>query len=228
MIYEMRNTVTDSAIWSHDFPNQSIHALVDDEDLAVLQPGGELVMHRLVDGRERYRSELPLKIESRDKSCLIVQRSLDRDIIMGGETYTQRPGMQIIPFLNPMIPPTNRMAVAFEGFVCSVSPTDGTLQWATAVEKAAFDRSQPGSLPVLLLATRQPLPRANANPFTQPFRLYADLLDKRTGRRIYATEEISSLVPPRLEANPDEGRVIANFNEWQLELTVPATPKPAP
>lgn len=227
-IYEMRNTVTDSAIWSHDFPNQSIQTLVEDEDLAVLQPNGEFVMLRLADGRERYRTELPLKIESRDKGCLIVQRSLDRDIILGGETYTQRPGMQIIPFVNPMIPPANRMAVAFEGFACSVSPTDGKLQWATAVEKAAFDRSQPGSLPVLLLATRQPLPRANANPFTQPFRLYADILDKRTGRRIYATEETSSLMPPRLEADPDEGRIIANFSDWQLELTLPTTPKPAP
>ncbi|HEY4259060.1 MAG TPA: hypothetical protein VGM98_02820, partial [Schlesneria sp.] len=228
MICEMRNTITDSVIWSQDFPNQSLATVVEDEDLAVLEPKGQLVMLRLVDGRERYRTELPLKIESRDKSWFAVQRCLDRDIVLGGETYVQRPGAQIIPFVNPMVPSVNRSAVAFEGFVCSVAPADGKLQWATPVEKAAFDRSQPPSLPVLLLATRHTDGRMNGNPFSQRYRVNADLLDKRTGRRIYATEELSSLMPPRLEANPDEGRIIANFNEWQLELTVPASPKPSP
>jgi outer membrane protein assembly factor BamB len=226
--YEMRNTVTDSVTWSQDFPNQSLASLVEDEDLAVLEPKGQLVMLRLVDGRERYRTELPIKIESRDKSWFAVQRCLDRDIVLGGETYVHRPGAQIMPFVNPIALPVNRSAVAFEGFVCSVAPADGKLQWATAVEKAAFDRSQQASLPVLLLATRHADGRMNGNPFSQRLRVNADLLDKRTGRRIYSTEELSSLMPPRLEADPDEGRITANFNEWQLELTVPAAPKLAP
>ena len=120
----------------------------------------------------------------------------------------------------------NGVNTPFDGQICAVSRVDGSLSWATPVEQAIFDRQQPARLPVLLLATRQfDQTRAAANPFGNRPRLVASVLDKRTGRVLYATQENSPNAQPRLESDPDNRRVVANFHDWQLELTFP-DPKP--
>lgn len=222
-LLEMRNMITDTVVWSREASNQSMMSVVEDEDLALLEPNGQLTVLRLVDGHERYRAELPLKFEARDRSYFTVQRCADRDLILGGASYVRRPGLAIAPFVMP----SSRPVVAFDGYVCSVAPTDGTLQWATPVERAALDKLQPASLPVLLLATRHLDTRMNGNPFSQRFRLNACILDKRTGRRIYEVEEATSPIPPRLDADLDAKTIYANFHEWQLKLTFPEMPEVA-
>ena len=64
-----------------------------------------------------------------------------------------------------------------------------------------------------------------ADPFSNQSLLSATLLDKRTGRLLYSTQEQSSNSVPRLELDPDQRRIVANFHGWQLDLTFPE-PKP--
>jgi outer membrane protein assembly factor BamB len=223
-IYELRDTIHDTVIWSRDCPVETLATVVEETDVAFLEPTGLLVMTHLADGRERYQVELPLKLAARDKSWMTVQRSAGLDVILGGETNSQRTTTQVIPFVSS----SSRTAVAFDGYVCGVSTGDGKLQWATPVEKAAFDKTQPSSSPVLLLATRQYDPRNTGNPFAQRFRMNAEILDKRTGRSIYSIEETAPLQPPRLEPEPDSGRIVVNFHDWQLDLTLPVQAKATP
>jgi outer membrane protein assembly factor BamB len=220
--FEMRDIVGNTLVWTRDFAADTLATVVDD-DVAFLEPSGQFTMARLSDGVDRYRSDLPLKAGPREQSWFTVQRCPDRDIVMGGKSYLNRAVSQVLPFVA-----TASRASAFEGFVCSVSPADGKLQWATPVEKAAFDRSQPASLPVLLLATRQVEPRNFGNPFDQGIRMNVTLLDKRTGALVYATEETSISMPPRFEPQPDRNRIVANFHEWQLQLTFTDAEPPKP
>ena len=71
-------------------------------------------------------------------------------------------------------------------------------------------------------------PRNFGNPFDQGIRMNATLLDKRTGALVYATEEISNNMPPRIEPLPDRNRIVANFHEWQLQLTFTDAESPKP
>ena len=190
--------------------------MVDDEDVAFLEPNGQLLMARLSDKRERYRAQLPLKLGALAQSWVAVQRSADRDIILAGESYRHR-ATQIVPFDLA----STQMATAFDGQVCAVSPVDGRLLWTRSVEKAAFDRTQPAGLPVLLLASRQIDVRNAGNPFLQRFRMTATVIDKQTGNEVYSTDETAPSQAPRFEPDPVRGRIVVNFHEWQLELKFP-------
>ncbi len=222
LTFELRNYEQDVAVWTRDCPAETEVTMVeDDDDLAFLEPTGRMTMVRWADGSERYHADLPLKLGAQEKSWFTVQRSEGRDIVMGGETYSHRVGMQVVPFDNS----GQQTAVPFDGHVCGVSNSDGKLLWSTTVVKASFDRTQPADLPVLLLASRQLDIRNAGNPFQQRFRMTAKVIDKRTGREIYFTEEPAALLPPRIEPDPEHGRIVINFHEWQLDITFPDSDK---
>ena len=215
-IFEMRDSLKDSVIWSREFSPDTLATPIEDEDVAFLEPSGKLVVARLLDCHDRYQSELPLKAGPRDKNWFTVQRTFDRDIIMGGEILGHRATNQPIPFVSP----TQKGAMAFDGYVCGVRRSDGKLQWSTAVEKAALDRSVPANLPVLLFATRQFDARNGLNQFIQRYRMTTQIIDKRTGLKIYSTEEAAPPNPPFLDEMPVESRIVINFGDWQLDLQV--------
>ena len=216
--FELVDIERDVTIWTQESPRDSLWSVIEDQDLALLEPSGMLRVLRLVDQQQRYQVELPIKPEP-DKSWFTVQRSRDCDVVLGGETYRHRGAQQMIPFESGSQNP-----VPFDGHVCGVSPVDGKLLWSTAVEKAALEPTQAGNLPVLLLATRQVDGRAAPNNFYQRFRMMAYIIDKRTGRQIYTSDETAPAMAPRLDARGD-GRIIANFYDWVVELTFPAIDK---
>lgn len=221
LVFELIELDRESVVWSQECPRDTLATVIDDEDLALLQPGGQLLVLRLADKRERYQVELPIKPD--DKSWFTVQRSTDGDIVLGGESYRHRSALQLIPFETG-----SQNIVPFDGHVCAVSPTDGRLLWSTPVEKAALEPTQPSNLPVLLLATRQF--ERGGNSLFQRFRMTAYVIDKRTGRKTYTTEESAPALAPRLEPQ-SAGRLFANFHDWYLELTIPAAdqkPQPIP
>jgi hypothetical protein len=221
LLFELIELERESVVWSQECPRDTLATMIDDEDLALLQPGGQLLVLRMADKRERYRVELPIKPD--DKCWFTVQRSTDGDIVLGGESYRHRSALQLIPFETG-----SQNIIPFDGHVCAVSPTDGTLLWSTPVEKAALEPTQPSNLPVLLLATRQF--ERGGNSLFQRFRMTAYVIDKRTGRKTYTIEESAPALAPRLEPQ-SAGRLFANFQDWYLELTIPATdqkPQPIP
>ena len=185
----------------------SFRTPVEDRDVAILEEHEEqsrLVVVGLADGREKYRAELPVALNAGRFTKLFVQRQPDRDIVLVGEPS-----------------PTGNVN-AFDGLVCAVSRTDGQRLWSTSVKNVTFDRLQPARSPVLLLVSQA---GGAADPFSNQSLLSATLLDKRTGRLLYSTQEQSSNAVPRLEPDPDQRRIVANFHGWQLDLTFPK-PKP--
>ena len=223
-VTELKDLERDVALWSHSHPPGAVTVVIEGEDVAFLEPGDQqslLTIVALTDGRERYRAELPFRKSDPSAVLMAVQRQDDRDIVLVGHPSKVQNGIRVVPF-----DASNGVIVPFDGQVCAVSRVDGRLSWATAVEQAIFDRTQPAQLPVLLLAARQiDQARAARDPFGVRPRLLARVLDKRTGRELYAIEQNAPNNAPRLEPDPDNRRVIANFHDWQLELTFPE-PKP--
>ena len=220
--FEMRDVEKDAVLWSHNCPAGTELTVIEDEDAAIVEPDGKLTTLRLMDGREQYHAELPLKLKAPGSNWIAVQRLEDRDLILGGGAAKVQNRSQIVPF-----DASNATGFfAFDGHVCAVSRADGKLLWATPVERMIFDRTQPSRLPILLLAARQfDQNRVANNPFVQNFRMNASIIDKQTGRVVYSTEENALSMSPRLEPDPDNHTIIANFHEWQLEFKFPE-PKP--
>lgn len=209
---ECRDLVQDQVFWSRECPSDTLSVVVEYQDVAILEPDGKLSMLNLADGRQKYQTQLPLE-SPRERNWFAVQRSSGQDIILSGEKTSQ-----VFAF----DPVGAHSTVAFSGHVCAVSGTDGKLQWVTPVEKVAYDRTQQATLPLLMLTSRQ-LDRRGVNAFDQRFRMNAEILDKRTGRKIYSTEESAPLQSPRFEPDPENGRIIASFFDWQLEFTFPGS-----
>ena len=203
----LRDLAQDAEVWTRPLGVKDVATLIDDRDVAILEEHEEqsrLVVVGLADGREKYRAVLPVALNAGRFTKLFVQRQPDRDIVLVGEPS---------PTVN---------VNAFDGLVCSVSRTDGKRLWSTSVKNVTFDRLQPARLPVLLLVSQA---GGAADPFSNQSLLSATLLDKRTGRLLYSTQEQSSNSVPRLELDPDQRRIVANFHGWQLDLTFPK-PKP--
>jgi hypothetical protein len=222
---ELKDADRDVVLWSHIHAPDAVSNIIDDESVALLEPGDQqsrLIVFTLADGREQYRAELPLSKSSDPATLwLAIQRQRDRDIVFAGHPSKTQPGVRVIPFDTP-----NGVNSPFDGLICGVSRTDGALSWATPVEQAIFDRTQPAGLPVLLLAAREINQLRQArNPFGSRVRLLARIIDKRTGLERYGIEQDAPNEAPRLEPDPDNRRIIANFHDWQLELTFPE-PKP--
>ena len=223
-ITELKDLERDVVLWNQSHPPGVVTTVIEGEDVAFLEPDDQqslLTVVALADGRERYRTELPFKKSDPSAVRMAVQRQNDRDLLFVGHESKVQYGIRVLPFDLP-----NGNNTPFDGQICAVSRTDGKLLWATPVEQTIFDRTQPARLPVLLLATRQfDQARAAANPFGNRPRLVASVLDKRTGHKLYSTEENAPNIPPRLDPDPDNRRVVVNFHDWQLELTFPE-PKP--
>ena len=219
-ITELRDLERDVALWNQSHAPDAVAAVIDDDDVAILEPGDQqsrLTVVALADGRERYRSELPFKKSDPATAWMAVQRQGDRDIVFVGYPSKVQNGVRVVPFDSP-----NGINLPFDGQICAVSRVDGRLNWATPVAQAIFDRTQPAQLPILLLAAREiNQARQARDPFGARLRLLARVIDKRTGRELYATEENAPNNSPRLESDPDNHRVVANFHDWQLELTFP-------
>ena len=218
-ITEMRDLERNVAVWSHSFAPGAIAAVIDGEDVAILEPGEQesrLTVVALADGRARYHSELPFKKSDPSPVWIAVQRQDDRDLVLVGQPSKSQVGVRFLPPDN-----NSQIGQPMDGQVCAVSRADGKLNWATVFEQTVFDRLQPARSPVLLLATRHIDQRPGQQMLGQRLRLAASVLDKRTGRWLYTTEENASNNPPRLDPDPDNRRVIANFHDWHLELTFP-------
>ena len=211
VIIECRDLVADQVVWQRDFPMDTVATVVDHQDLAVLQPDGHLTMLRLDDGREVYQAELAIK-STRRRDWFVVQRSVEQDIVLAGERINSSSEFDARG---------SQTSTSFNGHVCAISPADGKVQWVTSVERAAYDRTQPASLPLLMLASRH-VERRNANAFEVRYRMNAEIIDKRTGRKIYSTEEDSPPQLPRFEPDPEHSRIVANFFGWQLEFSFSA------
>ncbi len=203
----LRDLAKDAEVWSRPLGVKDVATLIDDRDVAILaehEDHSRWVVIGLADGREKCHAELPIELNAGRFTKLFVQRQPDQDIVLIGEPS-----------------PTGNVN-AFDGLVCSISRTDGKRLWSTPVKNATFDRLQPTRSPVLLLVSQA---GGAADPFSNQSLLSATLLDKRTGRLLYSTQEQSSNSVPRLEPNPDQRRIVANFHGWQLDLTFPE-PKP--
>jgi hypothetical protein len=220
-ILEMKDILRDEVVWTKTVVTNSLITSVNEDDIAVLEQvdkESNLTLIRRADGIERYHVRLAYPANELIATRLIIQRDRDRDTILVGTPSKQIGNVRVFP-----VDFTASGSTPIDGLLASVDRREGKIVWSHAIEQACVVRQSVEQLPVLLLAVRLYDPAgAVGNPFSSgQQRLFARVIDKRSGRTIYSTNEVaifSSNAPIRMVPQSDTRQITAEFNDWQLKL----------
>ena len=230
-VFELRDFDGDRVIWQSQHQATSMPSVIDDEDLAVLEPSGKLTVLKLATGEVRLTTDLPVKRPLRGVVVMAAQRWEDRYIIVAGVQSKTSGERRVIPlnfgspkdFQSPreLGAPSN-VAFTIDGTVCSIDRNDGKVLWSVPVAELAFDTAQPVSVPVLVLASWYVDIDAR-NGFPLAPKLSSLILDKRTGAKIYEKQEALDPGGRGVQFVPsiDNRKLVVDFYHFQLELTFP-------
>ena len=231
-VFELRDFDGDRVIWQSQHQATSFPSVIEDEDLAILEPSGNLTVMKLATGEVRLTTELPVKRPLRGIVKMAAQRWEDRYLVVAGVQTKNTELRKVIPlnfgtpkdFQSPrdLGAPSNE-AFTIDGIVCSIDNKDGKVMWSVPVTELGFDTAQPASVPVLVLASWFVDVDAR-NGFPSP-KLSSLILDKRTGAKIYENQESSTPVGRGVQFVPsiDTRKLVVDFYNFQLELTFPQT-----
>ncbi len=178
-VFTQTDIWTGKVLWSHKFHPESKWAIVDHEELVVLEPAGRFSVLDMATGK--LRIDNPSKSENAadtdaDVISLLVFRSTESYTVIANVKQELVPGRTI------MAVGTSQVAT---GTIYGFDRTTGRRLWATNLEPQCIDPNQPAQLPILTFTTRMievPVPPAGAGVRTS-FNL--SCLDRRTGRFIY-------------------------------------------
>jgi outer membrane protein assembly factor BamB len=220
---EMRDFDGDNVVWQVQYPAGSVTSIVDNEEIAVLEPSGKLTVLEMNTGVVRTTSELPVTRPVGGSGVLFVQRCDDRYVVVAGIPAVSPETRQIFQV------EIGSASVTVDGYACAIGRNDGQILWSVPLKELAFDPTQSAKLPVLILAARF-IDYDRQGQFAPSHRLSAMILDKQTGRNIYETLESLSPVSRAVQCIPmiDERKLIVDFTAWQLELTFPPDTRPKP
>ena len=230
-VFELRDFDGDRVIWQSQHQATSVPSVIDDEDLAILEPSGQLTVLKLTNGEVRLTTDLPVKRPLRGVVVMAAQRWEDRYVIVAGVQSKNSPERQVIPlnfgspkdFQSPreLGAPSN-VVFTIDGIVCSIDRKDGKVLWSVPVTELAFDTAQPASVPVLVLASwLRDIDARNGFPLLP--KLSSLILDKRTGAKIYEKQETLDPGGRGVQFVPstDNRKLVVDFYHFQLELTFP-------
>jgi outer membrane protein assembly factor BamB/tetratricopeptide (TPR) repeat protein len=155
-------------LWQRDFAGNSAVAMIENDEVAVLEPGGDFTVLALADGAPVMKS----KIEPENKlQQILVLRSRTHYVLICKEPTLVLGLQQNMPV---------------DGNLHGFDRASGKKLWTTRVERQALDLNQPANLPVLTFAA-QIIPAQRIAGKTPRFSLMC--IDKRNGRVVFNEEQ---------------------------------------
>ena len=226
-VLQMRDAWLDQNLWSYPFESGTKAALVSQEAVGVLQPNGEFTLVTLTDGKVLVKERL--EPESALMGIFLL-RFHDGYLLVTNTVARSEANVNVQPVPNV----TNSPLVS--GRVYAFEEGTGKKMWpAPAVlSQQGLLLSQPGDLPVLVLARQvhRPGPLNARDP-----KISLLCIEKRTGRVVYQNEQLTGSAIASFELSADAAahtvtvslasRVITlSFTDEAVD-PVPADPKAA-
>ncbi|HEY0984188.1 outer membrane protein assembly factor BamB family protein [Schlesneria sp.] len=230
-VFEMHDFDGDRVVWQSQHPVGSKACLIQDEELAILEPTSKLTILKLATGEKQLETELPLKRPLRGMLVLSVQSTPDHYIVVAGVSIRKTELRRIEP-INFGMPPEfglprelgtpSNSAFSLDGMVFYIDRKSGEVKWSVPVNELAYDANQPASLPVLVLAAWNIHFDPNTGFPLDP-KLSTLILDKRTGDVVYKSQELATPVGRGLQFIPshETKKLLIDFYSFQLELKFP-------
>jgi outer membrane protein assembly factor BamB len=213
-LYDAWNEQRD--LWSGQFARSSRGHIIDGEELAILEPGGQFTVVSLATGDVRFA--VPLQAEP-TLAWIHVIRSADQYLLLA----SQEGGAAAGGGLTPLTMATT-MQRSMHGRVYAFSRSSGKLQWQSPafVSHHCLPPDQPTESPLLLFVARREANNKNSTAVLA--------LDRRTGRGVYETELATAMTfTCEIVADlPKQAVTLSMIGQGNRAVTFQFTDKPLP
>jgi outer membrane protein assembly factor BamB len=205
----------DEVVWQRLFPPKSQPWPIDGEEVAVLDPQGQMTIFAMTTGEPLVQTQLEPETEL---DSLFVTRSSRRYVVAANRLAT---GGQFITH------PRTR-SVTIHGRVYGLKRDTGERIWTTEIEDQAMRPELPRELPVLVMFNCVRVRKDKRIESTASILA----LDARTGREVHRQEtKRHSANLYQVEGDPERHRVVIRSYVGTVELTLTdeePPPKPDP
>ena len=208
-------------VWSHPFAAGSKGYLIENDEVAVLQPNGLLVLLSLEDGTLRVNEQL----EPEDNlDAIYVIRSSEQYLLV-----TSTPVRSGDHGVNIFSAPNGATVPMINGRVYAIDRRSGRLQWPVpaVVQQYGLPLSQPSASPVLLFMRHHRAPKEKPRVVTTSVLC----LSKRDGRILLASDNIPGATGTySVEVQPATHELVLSLmgTSFHMKFTNAPTPPEPP
>ncbi|MFN0054491.1 MAG: PQQ-binding-like beta-propeller repeat protein [Planctomycetales bacterium] len=201
--------------WQRPFAPGAQIAVIDERDVAVLEPGGRFTVVALADGAPRWEAAVGPQPRVHQ---LVVVRSGGMYLAIINE-----------PLANsvPQWIQSNLQSLPVNGTLHGFDVQTGQPLWTTRIQRQLLDMNQPAGLPLLTFMVQTQEPRAKAGALVEN-KLNLLCLDKRTGRVLYEDKrrDEPSLFYVEYGVDFDQQQIELKLARSTVRLTFTDTPWP--
>ncbi len=207
LVMQMQHLWSGDILWKREFHLRSHYVRVGHDEIAVLQPDGQLTVLNVADGVVVFETEITYVPGT--KSLAVLPSDDIYAVIVNHPTRGQGSRSAV---------PSNHRQIPVNGTVYGIERRTGKLLWSQTVEGQAFDLRHPTEIPLLVFANRV-VPLVRASRFS--FALLC--LDKRTGQTIYET---NAALGPVFDYDADETAQVVTLDLGRSTLKFSFTDEP--
>lgn len=203
MKFQLTDVPAEKLTWEREFPFDSQFSVYTEQEMAVLEPTGQLSLVSLRDGRVAWSKQVQLLPNFKEMWAL---PDGDRLLVIHGEMPPRN-------FPQPAMFIGNNQTL-IDGQVDCINRSNGDVLWTHRIERFALDYTLPQYLPfwVFSVRTASVQPQNVVKPEFQ-----MQVLDKRSGQVILKTTETSHV--GNLQVQIDD-------REKQVHITLMGGPQP--
>jgi outer membrane protein assembly factor BamB len=162
-------------LWSRQVAQGSRGGIIDGEEVAILEPGGQFTVVSLATGEVRFAAPL---VAEPALAWIQVLRSRDQYLLLASQEVEQTNGILVQPLSN-----AGSQQTRMHGRVYAFSRATGKLQWPVPafVAQHCLPAEQPAESPFLIFVRN----RMDASRGNGPTKASVLALDRRDGRVVY-------------------------------------------
>ncbi len=198
-------------LWEIKFSNTAKGHLIENDELAVVEPNGRFVLINLVDGSLKIDERIE---RIRELQEIYIQRSRDHYVLVVNRPWQPQNNTHVRPLPGGYFGTTVALV---NGQIYGFDRHSGERLWTREVKNQGLWLWQPSELPVLTLAC-QFTPNANRN--SNKTELALACIDKRTGQVLHEQTFDSSARSSALEIVGDDERNIVAIDTQDVRVEI--------
>ncbi|MFN0195207.1 MAG: hypothetical protein ACKVT0_00550, partial [Planctomycetaceae bacterium] len=202
--------VTGQNVWEHQFRDAVQVAMIETDEIAVIDERGELTIYRIDDGTIRLTHPLPLKNELHE---FLVLRNDEQYLLLTNVEPREKKLQRTFA--------VSQASDMINGPVFSFSRESGALQWSSHIEFQQFDLNQTRHLPILVFFCKRYELSPQGLSIVRP-QFAVLILDRRNGKICFEEEWAEVIgdvkVVPQMTPQVDRQRIVVDLNRSIIEL----------
>ncbi len=207
-VVRMVDPYADQEEWSHTFAAKSRARLINNEELAIIDPGGRFVLLDLASGA--IKIDCPIEQE-KNLHEVYALRSRDHYILVANRPWQQAPNA----FINPL--PGGFGCVVVNGMVYGFDRHTGEKLWSQEVRNQGLVLTQASEMPVLAFAIQIHRQQIN-NRGGRRLETAVVCLDKRNGHVLHQERQANAASAVSLTSNPAYESVELNMQQAKIVM----------